>query len=357
MPRTSTPVCVTTPFSRKQAAIDAQRIMRTYYGIAATTTLAQALIWGVNALFLLSVGFDIFQVMLINAAYTVAQVIFEVPTGVVADTVAAASPICSPLPRSWCPRCSTSASDWPATACGCSPPPRRCSASATRSTPAPWTRGWWTLCSRWGTRAGWSRSSPATASRSASSLLIGTTLGGVLGQVDLWIPYVARAVILVPAFLLELLVMRDLGFKPRALTLGSFGHETRRIAREGVTYGLQQPGGALHHVRLAGAGRVLHVRLLLVAEVLPGPARQRSRLGHRRDRRPRRAHADLRQHAGRTYHGARPGPRPHPHGVRRGHHGDGDRRGACAAVLGAAVPLYLVSTIAFGVSVPVSRAG
>jgi MFS family permease len=69
-------------------------------------------------------------------------------------------------------------------------------------------------------------------------MLIGTTAGGLLGQVDLWIPYVARAVILVPAFLLGLLVMRDLGFKPRALTLGSFGHETRRIAREGVTYGL-----------------------------------------------------------------------------------------------------------------------
>jgi MFS family permease len=69
-------------------------------------------------------------------------------------------------------------------------------------------------------------------------MLIGTTLGGVLGQVDLWIPYVARAVILVPAFLLGLLVMRDLGFKGRALTLGSFGRETRRIAREGVTYGL-----------------------------------------------------------------------------------------------------------------------
>ena len=69
-------------------------------------------------------------------------------------------------------------------------------------------------------------------------MLIGTTLGGFLGQVDLWIPYVLRAVVLVPAFLLGLLVMRDLGFKARALTLGSFGRETRRIAREGVTYGL-----------------------------------------------------------------------------------------------------------------------
>ena len=70
-------------------------------------------------------------------------------------------------------------------------------------------------------------------------MLIGTTLGGLLGQIDLWIPYVARAVVLVPAFLLGLLVMRDLGFKGRPLTLGSFGRETRRIATEGVTYGLR----------------------------------------------------------------------------------------------------------------------
>jgi predicted MFS family arabinose efflux permease len=70
-------------------------------------------------------------------------------------------------------------------------------------------------------------------------MLVGTTLGGVLGQVDLWIPYVTRAVVLVPAFLLGLLVMRDLGFKGRALTLGSFGAETRHIARAGITYGLR----------------------------------------------------------------------------------------------------------------------
>jgi len=70
-------------------------------------------------------------------------------------------------------------------------------------------------------------------------MLIGTTAGGFLGQVDLWIPYALRAAILVPAFLLGLLVMRDLGFQGRPLTAGSFVHETRRIARAGVTFGLR----------------------------------------------------------------------------------------------------------------------
>jgi MFS family permease len=218
--------------------MDAQRIIRTYYGIAATTTLAQALIWGVNTLFLLSVGFDIFQVMLINAAYTVAQVIFEVPTGVVADTVgrrvsyllAVATILVSTLLYVGFGLAGYGL--WPFAA-----------ASALLGIGYTFYTG---AVDAWMVDALQSvgyegRLEPIFARYGITFgvfMLIGTTAGGLLGQVDLWIPYVARAVILVPAFLLGLLVMRDLGFKPRALTLGSFGHETRRIAREGVTYGL-----------------------------------------------------------------------------------------------------------------------
>jgi MFS family permease len=218
--------------------MDAQRIIRTYYGIAATTTLAQALIWGVNTLFLLSVGFDIFQVMLINAAYTVAQVVFEVPTGVVADTVgrrvsyllAVATILVSTLLYVGFGLAGYGL--WPFAA-----------ASALLGIGYTFYTG---AVDAWMVDALQSvgyegRLEPIFARYGITFgvfMLIGTTAGGLLGQVDLWIPYVARAVILVPAFLLGLLVMRDLGFKPRALTLGSFGHETRRIAREGVTYGL-----------------------------------------------------------------------------------------------------------------------
>ena len=218
--------------------MDAQRIIRTYYGIAATTTLAQALIWGVNTLFLLSVGFDIFEVMLINAAYTVAQVVFEVPTGVVADTVgrrvsyllAVGTILVSTLLYVGFGLAGYGL--WPFAA-----------ASALLGIGYTFYTG---AVDAWMVDALQSvgyegRLEPIFARYGITFgifMLIGTTLGGVLGQVDLWIPYVARAVILVPAFLLGLLVMRDLGFKARALTLGSFGRETRRIAREGVTYGL-----------------------------------------------------------------------------------------------------------------------
>ena len=219
--------------------MDAKRIIRTYLGVAATTTLAQSLIWGVNTLFLLSVGLDIFQVMLINAAYTVAQVIFEVPTGVVADTIgrrvsyllAVAIILVSTLLYVGFGLMGYGL--WPFAA-----------ASALLGVGYTFYTG---AVDAWMVDALHSvgyegRLEPIFARYGVMFgifMLIGTTLGGLLGQIDLWIPYVARAVVLVPAFLLGLLVMRDLGFKGRPLTLGSFGGETRRIAAEGVTYGLR----------------------------------------------------------------------------------------------------------------------
>ena len=264
--------------------MDAQRIIRTYYGIAATTTLAQALIWGVNTLFLLSVGFDIFEVMLINAAYTVAQVVFEVPTGVVADTVgrrvsyllAVGTILVSTL--LYVGFGLAGYGIWPFVA-----------ASALLGVGYTFYTG---AVDAWMVDALHSvgyegRLEPVFARYGIMFgvfMLIGTTAGGLLGQIDLWVPYVLRAVVLVPAFLLGLLVMRDLGFKGRALTLRSFGTRDAAHRHAGSHLRPQRSRGALHHVRLARAGRVLHVRLLLLAEVLPRPARPGAGVGDRRDR-------------------------------------------------------------------------
>ena len=67
--------------------LNAQRIIRTYLTITGLFNGALALIWGVNTLFLLQAGLDIFHVMLVNAAFSFAEFVFEVPTGVVADTL------------------------------------------------------------------------------------------------------------------------------------------------------------------------------------------------------------------------------------------------------------------------------
>jgi MFS family permease len=50
------------------------------------TTLAASFIWGINTLFLLDAGLSNTEAFAANAFFTVGQVIFEVPTGVVADT-------------------------------------------------------------------------------------------------------------------------------------------------------------------------------------------------------------------------------------------------------------------------------
>ncbi|MBT8198082.1 MAG: MFS transporter [Acidimicrobiia bacterium] len=49
-------------------------------------TLAASLIWGINTLFLLDAGLNNTEAFAANAFYTAGQVVFEVPTGVIADT-------------------------------------------------------------------------------------------------------------------------------------------------------------------------------------------------------------------------------------------------------------------------------
>lgn len=66
---------------------DSMAVVRTYFTANGLFTLAASLIWAVNTLFLLDAGLDIFTVMVVNAAFTIGQLIFEVPTGVVADTI------------------------------------------------------------------------------------------------------------------------------------------------------------------------------------------------------------------------------------------------------------------------------
>ena len=62
-----------------------QRVQRTYLILILLQTLAASLIWGVNTLFLLDAGLSITEAFIANAAFTAGMVLFEIPTGVVAD--------------------------------------------------------------------------------------------------------------------------------------------------------------------------------------------------------------------------------------------------------------------------------
>ena len=64
----------------------ARRIQRTYLTLLLGSTLAASFIWGINTLFLLDAGLSNLEAFAANAFFTAGMVIFEVPTGVVADT-------------------------------------------------------------------------------------------------------------------------------------------------------------------------------------------------------------------------------------------------------------------------------
>jgi MFS family permease len=64
----------------------ARTVQRTYLVLTLLTTLAASFIWGINTLFLLDAGLDNTQAFAANAFFAVGQVVFEIPTGVVADT-------------------------------------------------------------------------------------------------------------------------------------------------------------------------------------------------------------------------------------------------------------------------------
>ena len=62
-------------------------VQRTYLVLMLGNTLAASLIWGINTIFLLDAGLSNFQAFAANAAFTAGMVLFEIPTGIVADTV------------------------------------------------------------------------------------------------------------------------------------------------------------------------------------------------------------------------------------------------------------------------------
>jgi MFS family permease len=62
-------------------------IQRIYLSLMLGNTLAASFIWGINTLFLLDAGLSNFEAFAANAFFTAGMVLFEVPTGIVADTV------------------------------------------------------------------------------------------------------------------------------------------------------------------------------------------------------------------------------------------------------------------------------
>ena len=61
-------------------------MIRSYLWISALFTLSASLIWGINTLFLLDAGLNNAEAFAANAFFTAGMVVFEIPTGALADT-------------------------------------------------------------------------------------------------------------------------------------------------------------------------------------------------------------------------------------------------------------------------------
>lgn len=66
--------------------VKARQVQRTYLTLLLLNTLAASLIWGINTIFLLDAGLSNFEAFAANAFFTVGMMLFEIPTGVIADT-------------------------------------------------------------------------------------------------------------------------------------------------------------------------------------------------------------------------------------------------------------------------------
>jgi len=218
----------------------AARVQRTYLTLVLLTTLSASLIWGINTLFLLDAGLNNLEAFTANAFFTAGMMLFEVPTGVVADLRG-----------------------------------RRVSFLLGAATLAVGTLLYvllwqleapfwaWALVSvllglgftffsgameAWLVDAlhasGWTGELEAVFGRAQAvqgfAMLTGSVLGGVLAQAtNLGAPFVLRAVLLAVTFGLAFFLMHDIGFTP--VRGRRPGPEVRRIFRDSLHHGLGRP--------------------------------------------------------------------------------------------------------------------
>ena len=214
------------------------RIIRTYLLITGLFNLAASLIWGVDTLFKLHAGLDIFQVMLTNAAFTLGMVVFEIPTGVVADTLGrrVSLLLClATLLVATLLYVATAWRDW-----GFWPFMGTSVLLGLGYTFYTGAVDAWLVDALKAT--GYTEPLEPVFAKGqmvfGAAMLVGTLGGGLLGQIDLFLPYLVRAVIFVPLLGAAWLAMVEIGFTPRALEWRRVPTELRRVFIEGMRYGL-----------------------------------------------------------------------------------------------------------------------
>jgi MFS family permease len=219
---------------------DARTVHRTYLVLTLLTTLASSFIWGVNTLFLLDAGLTNTEAFAANAFFAVGQVIFEVPTGVVADTrgrrfsflLGTVTLLASTLLYFVMWQIHAAFIGWALASI-------LLGLGFTFFSGA--TEAW--LVDALGA-SGFTGNLESVFGRAQTvggiAMLTGSVLGGVIAQAtDLGVPYVLRAVMLGVTLLVALRFMHDIGFKPRRGA--SPVAEVRSVLRGSVDAGWRNP--------------------------------------------------------------------------------------------------------------------
>ncbi len=215
-------------------------VLTTYYTLTLLTTLSASFIWGVNTLFLLDAGLTNTQAFAANAFYTLGMMLFEVPTGVVADTrgrrlsflIGTITLLLSTLLYLWLWKYQSPFILWAL-------------ASMILGLGFTFFSGAveaWIVDALKAVNYAGSLDSVFARNQMVNgfAMLSGSVAGGVIAQyTDLGMPYIVRAVLLILTFVFAFFAMKDLGFNSSS---GSGAvNEMRRILRESLEHGWRQP--------------------------------------------------------------------------------------------------------------------
>lgn len=223
--------------------IPSRNIQRVYLLLLLLQTLAASFIWGINTLFLLDAGLSNTQAFAANAFFTAGMVVFEVPTGVIADTRGRRT---SYLLGTLTLAISTVLYllMWIITA----PFWAWALTSALLGLGFTFFSGAfeaWLVDAL--TSTGFFREGGTLESFLAKgeivegiAMLTGSIAGGVIAQnTNLGVPYVLRAILLVLTFVCALRLMRDTGFEPNRTK--RLIEEVKSLLRGSIEHGLANP--------------------------------------------------------------------------------------------------------------------
>jgi MFS family permease len=215
-------------------------VQRVYLVLLLFNTLAASFIWGINTLFLLDAGLSRTAAFTANALFTAGMVLFEVPTGVVADTwgrrvsyLLGAVTLAASTALYWLAwQVQAPFWAWAATSV-------LLGLGFTFFSGA--TEAWLVDALKF---AGYKGNLESVFAKgqvvSGVAMLAGSVAGGLVAQwTNLGVPYILRALALVVTFVVAFLYMRDWGFVPK-----SGRHplrEMRFLLRASVRYGLGNP--------------------------------------------------------------------------------------------------------------------